>query len=65
VSFLATAAPCTAVTISCIRDFGKETNLATTTLDPDLTETEVIKKFDDLVMSDSHAIQFSITDGGD
>lgn len=61
-ALLAEASTTAALTISCIRDFGKETNSVDTDLAPEADETMVLKKFDDLVMSESYAIQFEFSD---
>jgi hypothetical protein len=62
-ALLATANATARLLVSCVRDFGIETN----TVPADLVaspedETFVVKKFDDLVMSESCAIQFQIED---
>ena len=50
------------LTIRLIRDFGLETNEVTTDFIPDAAETDVIKIFDNLVMSDARAIQVEFQD---
>jgi len=50
------------VTITCIRDFGKEDNDVDTNLAPEGSETQVLKIFDSLVMSSAFAIQFEFSD---
>ncbi len=59
---LATANALATIIVSCIRDFGLETNSRQLTLAPALAEPLVIKTLDDLVMSESKAIQFRIED---
>lgn len=44
------------------RDFGKETNELTTDFVPDGSESQVIKVFDHLIMSDARAIQVEFQD---
>lgn len=61
-ALLADASTNGTVMISCIRDFGKETTDVTTDLLPESTETQVLKIFDSLVMSNAFAIQFEFSD---
>lgn len=61
-ALLATANVGSSVVISFIRDFGVESQSRTTNLVPVGAETEVIKAFDDLVISEAVTIQVEIAD---
>lgn len=62
-SLLATAQATTTLVVKFIRDFGLEEHQVTTPLAASaLAEAYVIKDFDDLVMSESRAIQFELSD---
>ena len=61
-ALLATANASSSVVVKLIRDFGLETKTITTSLAPEGSETQVIKFFDDLAMSEAHSIQVEFTD---
>jgi len=61
-ALLATANATNNILVKFIRDFGKETNQILTPLAPEGTEDQVIKVFDDLVMSNAATIQVEICD---
>lgn len=50
------------VQVNCLRDFGKEETYSVADLAPTGEETMVLKKFDNLVMSDAYSIQFEFSD---
>ena len=63
-SLLATAAASNSVTLSLVRDEGLETHsTAAASLAAVGSETQVIKDFDDLVMSEARSIQIQLADG--
>lgn len=62
VALLATAHASASVVVKLIRDFGVETFSVTTPLAADALETDVIKQFDNLVMSEATVIQVEISD---
>lgn len=62
-TLVATAAANTTVDVTLIRDFGKESNpVEDVSLAPEGSETHVIVDRDDLVMSESKAIQVKVAD---
>jgi len=61
-ALLATANASFSVVVKLIRDMGVETNSITTNLAADGSESLVIKRFDDLVMSNATTLQVEITD---
>jgi hypothetical protein len=61
-ALLATSNVSTSLRISFIRDFNMERTTRTTSLAPTATEDQVVKIFDDLVMSGATTIQVEISD---
>jgi hypothetical protein len=61
-ALLAAANATASIVVKFIRDFGKETTTVTTGLAAVGSETDVIKVFDNLVMSEATTIQVEISD---
>lgn len=61
-ALLAAANPTATINVKFLRDFGKETTAIQTSLAATGTETDVVKIFDDLVMSDATTIQIELSD---
>lgn len=61
-ALLATATEVGTLLVSCIRDYGSEQTAIITDLDAAKDESFVIKKFDQLSMSEARAIQFQFED---
>lgn len=61
-AILATASGTARVVVSCIRDFGLEQRDRPTDMAPQASEEFVVKRLDDLVMSEAAAIQFQFAD---